>query len=194
MACQCAICDEIEQLTENATDKVYIVDCGACGFHMEEHFYKFDDSDPEEISFTFGIIPVEKIPRPLKFNTSGKSLSSLYKTYNAAALCMLWEIARTENRGAGSGEIWTWLNDHGYKATGKGMREGSDISRASVIFGLNDLVDQGVLSYKLEKSKGGHRKIYRPAMDPYEFKTWAIGIIQAKLAEVFENNFWEVNQ
>ena len=195
MACQCAICDEIELLTEKYTEEVYIVDCGACDCHTEEHFCTFDDSDPDEDSFTFSTLPASDYPRPLKFNTSGKGLTSLYKEYVAAALRYLWEIEKTPvegARGAGSGEIWRWLNKMGYKAAGRGQREGSDLSRASVIFGLNALVDQKILSYTLETGKGGHHRIYRPAMTPYEFKNWILDIIQFKLAEVFNDGFWEV--
>ena len=39
------------------------------------------------------------------------------------------------------------------------------ISRASIIFFMNRLVDQGVLGYRDGTGKGGHYKIYYPLMD-----------------------------
>jgi len=39
------------------------------------------------------------------------------------------------------------------------------ISRASIIFFMNRLVDQGVLGYRDSTGKGGHHKIYYPLMD-----------------------------
>ena len=51
-------------------------------------------------------------------------------------------------------------------------RLGADksISRASVIFFLNRMVDQGVLDYRSATGKGGHHRVYYPIMDERAYK------------------------
>ena len=47
--------------------------------------------------------------------------------------------------------------------------EGGSISRASVIFFLDDLVEEDLLSYREETGKGGHHKVYTGTMSLPEF-------------------------
>jgi hypothetical protein len=49
------------------------------------------------------------------------------------------------------------------------MSDGEKISRASIIFFLNEMVDQGVLSFHDATGKGGHQKLYYPLMDEKEY-------------------------
>ena len=45
------------------------------------------------------------------------------------------------------------------------LGEGKSISRASVIFFLDDRVDDGVLGFREATGKGGRHRVYVPAMD-----------------------------
>ena len=58
-------------------------------------------------------------------------------------------------------------------------------SRASVIFSLNDMVDDGILEYEEETGKGGYHRVYYPKMDREEFAKHVKKTITEKLDEVF---------
>ena len=58
-------------------------------------------------------------------------------------------------------------------------------SRASVIFFLNDLVEDGILTYEERTGKGGHHRVYFPNMNKEEFTSYVVGSINEKLATVF---------
>ena len=58
-------------------------------------------------------------------------------------------------------------------------------SRASVIFSLNDMVDDGILEYEEESGKGGYHRVYYPKMDREGFTRHVTKTITDKLREVF---------
>lgn len=62
------------------------------------------------------------------------------------------------------------------------------MSRASVIFFLDDMVEEGVLEYETETGKGGHHRVYFPAMMPKQFESYVTKVIMDKLQEVFASS------
>lgn len=94
-----------------------------------------------------------------KFDPSKQGLRKTLKEYEEIGLRYVWSQSE---KGVGSGKTWEAVNE----------RLGPDkgISRASVIFFLNRMVDQGVLDYRTGTGKGGHHRIYYPKMDESEYK------------------------
>ena len=88
-----------------------------------------------------------------KFDPSQPRLRKTLREWEELALRFLWSVGE---EGAGSGSIWRNVNEQ--------LKSGS-ISRTSVNFFMNRLVDQGLLSYRYGTGKGGHHKIYYPLMD-----------------------------
>ena len=58
-------------------------------------------------------------------------------------------------------------------------------SRASVIFSLNDMVDDGILEYEEETGKGGYHRVYYPKRNREEFAKHVKKTITDKPKEVF---------
>jgi predicted transcriptional regulator len=94
-----------------------------------------------------------------KFDHSKHGLRKTLKEYEEIGLRYIW--ARGEE-GAGSGKTW--------EAVKKTLGPEKTISRASVIFFLNRMVDQGVLDYRTATGKGGHHRVYYPIMDERGYK------------------------
>ncbi len=94
------------------------------------------------------------------FKTFETDLETVWKEYQVIVMRYIWKIGE---EGAGSGKSW--------EATNLVLKEsGKSISRASIIFFLNDMVDEGVLKFVERTGKGGHHRIYRPAFDEEAFK------------------------
>lgn len=114
----------------------------------------------------------------MKFDTSKEGLHTLYKPYQVSLLEYLWELNRDERVGINSSQAHTYLQ----QMEDDEMRK----SRASVIFFLNDMVDEGVLSYEERTGKGGHHRVYYPKMDREGFAEYVTKVISEKLEEVFQ--------
>ncbi len=110
----------------------------------------------------------------MKFDTEQEGLLTLFKPYQAILLEHIWELNESERVGINSGVAHKYL-------LGKPEKK----SRASVIFFLNDLVDDGILEYEERTGKGGHHRVYYPKFDRDEFSIYVNEKIKAKLAEVF---------
>jgi predicted transcriptional regulator len=65
-------------------------------------------------------------------------------------------------KGVGSGKTW--------KAVTEALGPDKSISRASVIFFLSRMADQGVLDYRTATGKGGHHRVYYPIMNEWDYK------------------------
>lgn len=89
-----------------------------------------------------------------KFDPSKLGLRKVLKPYQVLALYYLWELG---DEGAGSGRVW--------KAVQEKLPLGDTISRASIIFFLQNLTRQGVLRVSEVTGKGGKKGIYYPLMD-----------------------------
>jgi predicted transcriptional regulator len=83
-------------------------------------------------------------------------------------------IKNTERTGITSGQAYEFLMGHP-----------DSKSRASYIFFMNELVEEGVLEYEEKTGKGGHHKVYYPKMDREQFARYVVETITDKLNEVF---------
>ncbi len=111
----------------------------------------------------------------MKFDTSQKGLLTLFKPYQAALLEHIWQLNNSIRTGITSNQAHKFLLDHPDKK-----------SRASVINSLNDMVDEGILSYEEESGKGGYHRVYYPKMDRKQFSEHAAKTITDKLHEIFQ--------
>ena len=109
-----------------------------------------------------------------KFDPSKHGLNKTLKEYEEIGLRYIW--AQGEE-GAGSGKTW--------EAVKKTLGPGKSISRASVIFFLNRMVDQGVLNYRTATGKGGHHRIYYPIMDERAYKKHLLRTVVESLMRDF---------
>ena len=92
----------------------------------------------------------------------------------------IWEINEEERTGLISRDAHQYLHDTG--------DDELKMSRASVIFFLDDMVEEGVLEYETETGKGGHHRVYFPAMKTKQFKSYVTKTINDKLKEVFASS------
>ncbi len=109
-----------------------------------------------------------------KFDHEKEGLSKTLKEYEEIALRYVWSIGE---EGVGSGKLWAITNE----------RLGPDktVSRASVIFFMNRMVDQGVLDYRTGTGKGGHHRIYFPLLDEWGYKKHLLKTIVESLMRDF---------
>ena len=110
----------------------------------------------------------------MKFDTSEKGLKTLFKPYQVALLEHIWELNNPGRVGVTSGQAYKYLENDPEKK-----------SRASVIFFLNDMVEEGVLSYEEKTGKGGYHRVYYPKMNRQQFAEHVVKTITEKLKEVF---------
>jgi len=108
-----------------------------------------------------------------KFDPSQKGLRKTLREYEELGLRYMWSIGE---EGAGSGKTWMETNEQ--------LGPEKTISRASVIFFLNRMVDQGVLGFRDATGKGGHHRIYYPLMDERGYKKYVLKtIIESKMRD-----------
>lgn len=110
------------------------------------------------------------------FETFENGLETIWKEYQVIVMQYLWSLE--EEEGAGSGKCWEATNLMLEKS-------GKSISRASIIFFLNQMVDEGVLKYVERTGKGGHHRIYTPAFDEPGLKEYIANKIISKLFKVW---------
>jgi len=84
----------------------------------------------------------------MKFNTSKKGLYSVFSPYKLESLRFLMD----SKKGMGSGRVW----EHLWTLPDKGVH----MSRASIIFFLNDMVDDEICTWIDATGKGGHHRLY----------------------------------
>jgi len=102
-----------------------------------------------------------------KFDPSKKKLRKTLKEYEEIALRHIWDIGE---EGQGSGSTWEYVNN-------KLAEVGKSISRASVIFFLDRMVEQGVLQYRETTGKGGRFRIYYPKLNEREYRKFMLKTI-----------------
>jgi len=98
-------------------------------------------------------------PRPLRITLGEEGLLMAFKPYAAEMLRELWR--RKGRKGASSREMLDHLEARDY-----------EVSRASVIQGLNNFVALGIASYETGTGKGGHHRVYSAKMTEEEFWVW----------------------
>jgi len=115
------------------------------------------------------------------FKPAEKGLRKTLREYEELALRYIWKV---EEEGAGSGKAWEHVNEE--------LGEGKSISRASIIFFLNRMVDQGVLGFRDATGKGGHHRIYVPRLDERGYKKYVVRTLFKSVAEDFPEATEEV--
>lgn len=91
---------------------------------------------------------VKNGPKGWKLDTGKKGTRIIFREYQKAIIDVLVEA----DKPLGSGAVW-----------GAVKAQGHNISRASIIFYMNFLVDDGLAEYYDATGKGGHHKLYRIA-------------------------------
>ena len=110
----------------------------------------------------------------LKIDPSMVGLRKTLREYEELALRYIWEKGE---EGATSAPTWRAVNER--------LGEGKTISRASIIFFLNRMVDQGVLSWRDATGKGGHHRIYIPKLDERGYKKYVVTTLVESVARDF---------
>jgi len=113
----------------------------------------------------------------MKFDTSKNGLNTMFRPYQVALLEHIWDLNSETRTGITSSQAYTFL----WQTDDRELRK----SRASVIFSLNDMVDDGILEYEEESGKGGYHRVYYPKMNREEFGKHVKKTITDKLKEVF---------
>jgi len=116
-----------------------------------------------------------------KFDHEKEGLSKTLKEYEVFALRYVWSIGE---EGVGSGKTWAITNEK--------LGPEKAVSRASVIFFLNRMVDQGVLDYRTRTGKGGHHRIYYPLLDEKAYKKHLLKTMVESLMRDFPEETKEV--
>ena len=109
----------------------------------------------------------------MKYDTSEKGLRALYPGYQADLIERLLE--GYPDLEISTRQAWDWLREE----------KGHDISRASVVLGMQVLEYDGVLASHDATGKGGHHRIYKAAMDRKSFNRRINQEITAHLLENF---------
>ncbi len=109
-----------------------------------------------------------------KFDPSKHGLRKTLKEYEEIGLRYVWSIGE---EGVGSGKTWVAVNEV--------LGPDKSISRASVIFFLNRMVNHGVLDYRSATGKGGHHRVYFPAMDERAYKKYLLKTVVKSLVKDF---------
>jgi len=108
-------------------------------------------------------------------------LRKTLKEYEELGLRYIWENGE---EGVTSAPTWRTVNER--------LAEGKTISRASIIFFLNRMVDQGVLSWKDATGKGGHDRIYITNLDEVEYRKYILRTVVKSMMEDFPEQKKEV--
>lgn len=108
-----------------------------------------------------------------KFLTYEQGLSSVFKEYQQIAIKHIWDVGE---KGVTSGKCWTHVNK---------ILSPKTISRASIIFFLNGMVESNVLTFTLKTGKGGHHRVYHPAYDEIQFAEFLAKTIIGNLMRDF---------
>jgi len=116
-----------------------------------------------------------------KFDPAKSGLRKTLREYEEIALRYIWDVG---DEGAGSGKTWMHVNEQ--------LKDGKTISRASVIFYLNRMVDEGVLSFRDATGKGGHHRIYIPKLDERGYQKYIVETLYKSVAKDFPEATKEV--
>ncbi len=118
-----------------------------------------------------------------KFNPAETGLRKTLREYQEIALRHIWSLG---DEGAGSGKAWEHVN--------KELGEGKSISRASVIFYLNRMVDEGVLGFRDATGKGGHHRIDITKLDESGYKRYIVRTLLESVSKDYPKETKEVLQ
>ena len=107
----------------------------------------------------------------MKIDINKSGLPMIFKSYQHHLLKYLWKNVDTD-KPIGSGKAHEFIQTTDDKK-----------SRASVIFFLNDMVDEGVLGWHDRTGKGGHHRLYYPLMNEKQFWKHVAHQVYAKVVE-----------
>jgi len=109
-----------------------------------------------------------------KFDPAKSGLRKTLREYEEIALRYIWSLG---DEGAGSGKTCEHVN--------KELKDDKSISRASVIFFLNRMLDEGVLGFRDETGKGGHHKIFTTKLDESGYQRYIIRTLLESVTKDF---------
>lgn len=107
----------------------------------------------------------------IRIDLKKSGLSILFKPYQCYMLEHIWENVDKENP-IGSGKA------HEFIQTTEDSK-----SRGSIIFFLNDMVDEGVLGFHDRTGKGGHHRKYYPLMTKAQLWKHVANLVHTKIVE-----------
>jgi predicted transcriptional regulator len=116
-----------------------------------------------------------------KFDPSKHGLRKTLKEYEEISLRYIWTQGE---EGASTGKTWNAVNE--------ALGPDKSISRASVIFFLERMANQGVLVYRTATGKGGRRRIYFPIMDERGYKKHLLKTVVESMMRDFPEETMEV--
>lgn len=116
-----------------------------------------------------------------KFDPLESGLRKTLREYQELALRFVWEVGE---EGANSRAVWRTVNER--------LGEGKSISRASVIFFLNDMVDDGVLGFRDATGKGGHHRVYFANLDEKGYRKYLLRTVIVSMMRDFPEETSEV--
>lgn len=115
----------------------------------------------------------------MKLDTTKQGINAIWKKYEAESIRFLLDAGE---EGSGSGAVF----DHVLFVL---SAIGESISRASIIFFLNRLVDDGLATFITRTGKGGHRRVYSLIERTWDdFNATVIDKFLYKLWEIFPAN------
>ena len=112
--------------------------------------------------------------KSFKFDPSKPGLRKTLKEYEEISLRYIWNQGE---KGASTGKTWEAVNET--------LGQDKSKSRASVIFFLERMANQGVLDYRYATGKGGRRRIYYPIMDERDYKKHLLKTVVESLMRDF---------
>jgi len=107
----------------------------------------------------------------LRIDLGKSGLPMLFKPYQQYLIEHIWNNVSTDEP-IGSGKAHDFI-----------LTTDDKKSRASVIFFLNDMVDEGVLGWHDRTGKGGHHRLYYPLMTEEQFWIYIARNVHARLVE-----------
>ena len=104
----------------------------------------------------------------MKFDLGKAGLETVLLPWQAELMRFVWSRGEADSRAG-----WEHL-----QGTEHGM------SRASVIFFFNDMVDEGFLVFREETGKGGYHRVYSPAPDIPDEKAFKASVTERVLEKL----------
>jgi len=106
---------------------------------------------------------------PLSLETDKHGLEMFFKPWQVEALRVLW----SQSEGANSATVWKEVNNI------------TQISRASIINYLNDMVDEEILNYTEVSGKGGYHRVYQLDLSESQLREHLAKLFLAKLIKEY---------
>lgn len=113
----------------------------------------------------------------MKLDTDKKGLEAIFKHWHVPLIDEL-----QTGRKMTSGQAYKFLKEKGIKTNPNAI---NTVSRAGVIFFLNDMVDLGLVEYSEDTGKGGYHRIYVMPLTREELAHRLIGPFVNTLLETF---------